>query len=68
VNIDCVLAIKCRGVAVVVVDGAVHRNGRIIDEDIEPSEMPGDVFHQLIDFAGTGLVRLEGARFDALGL
>src|SRR5262249_12097454 len=51
-----------------VVDRAADRHARIVDEDVEPAEVPGDVLHQLIDLGGRRLVGLVGAGFDAPGL
>ena len=62
-----ILAGERRGVGVGIIDRATDRNAGIVDEDVEPAEIPGDVLHQLIDVGGGGLVRLEGAGLDAPG-
>ena len=67
-DIDGVLAGECRGVGIGIVDRAADGNAGIVDEDVEPAEILGDVLHQLLDLDGGRLVGLEGAGFDALGL
>ena len=67
-HIDRILAGERRGIGVGIIDRAAHRDAGIVDEDVEPAEMSGDVLHQLLDLGGRRLVGLEGAGFDALGL
>ena len=67
VDIDRVLAVQRRGIAVGIVDRATGRDAGIVDENVEPAEMLCDVLHQLVDFGGGGLVGLEGLGFDAAG-
>ena len=63
-----VLAGQCRGVGVGIIDRAADGDAGVVDEDVEPAEIFGDVLHQLIDVDGGGLVGLVGAGVDALGL
>ena len=67
-TLTALLAGQCRGVGVGIIDRAADGNAGIVDEDVEPAEILGDVLHQLIDIDGGGLVGLVGAGIDALGL
>ena len=68
VDVDRVLAGQRRGIGIGIVDRAADGDAGIVDENVEPAEILGDVLHQLLDFGRRGLVGLEGAGFDALGL
>ena len=67
VDVDRVLAGQRRGVGIGIVDRAADGDAGIVDEDVEPAEILGDVLHQLVDVGGGGLVGLVGAGVDALG-
>ena len=67
-DVDRVLAGQCRGIGVGVIDRAADGDAGIVDEDVEPAEMLGDVVHELLDLDRRSLVGLVGAGFDAPGL
>jgi len=67
VHVDGILAGERRGVGVGIIDRGTDHNAGIVDEDVEPAKIPGDVLHQPIDIDGGGLVRLVGAGVDAPG-
>ena len=67
-DVDRILAGERRGIGIGIIDRAAHRDAGIVDEDVEPAEMFGDVVHQLFDFGGRRLVGLVGAGLHALGL
>ena len=58
---------QCRGVGVGIIDRAADGNAGIVDEDVEPAEILGDVLHQLVDIDGGRLVGFVSAGVDALG-
>ena len=66
-HVDLVLAGERRGVGVGIIDRPTDRDACVVDEDVEPAKIPGDVVHQPVDVGGGGLVRLVGAGVDAPG-
>ena len=67
-DVHRILAGERGAVSVAIVDGATGGNPGIVDEDVEPAELRGDIIDELLDVGGRRLVGLEGAGFDALRL
>ena len=67
-DIDRILTRQRLGVRRGTIDLAADGHSGVIDEDVEPAEVSGDVLYELFDVGSRCLVGLVGAGLDTLCL